>query len=68
VRWGVAGNIVTAWLLTFPAAAAIGAATYGFVRIFGTGAVGPLIVSVAGLVALIFFLARRARNPMYATG
>ena len=26
VRWGVAGNIVFAWLLTLPAAAAIGAA------------------------------------------
>src|ERR671935_119184 len=26
VRWGVAGNIVAAWLLTLPAAAAIGAA------------------------------------------
>ena len=26
VRWGVAGNIVTAWLLTLPAAAAIGGA------------------------------------------
>ena len=26
VRWGVAGNIVIAWLLTLPAAAAIGAA------------------------------------------
>ncbi len=29
VRWGVAGNIVTAWLLTLPAAAAIGALAYG---------------------------------------
>ena len=29
VRWGVAGNIVFAWLLTLPAAAAIGAAAYG---------------------------------------
>ena len=28
VRWGVAGNIVTAWVLTIPAAAAIGAALY----------------------------------------
>jgi inorganic phosphate transporter, PiT family len=28
VRWGVAGNIVTAWLLTLPAAAAMGAITY----------------------------------------
>ena len=32
VRWGVAGNIVTAWLLTFPLAAAIGALTYGFTQ------------------------------------
>ena len=47
VRWGVAGNIVVAWILTLPAAAAIGALTYGVTRIFGTGAAGPLIVSIA---------------------
>ena len=41
VRWGVAGNIVVAWILTLPAAAAIGALTYGVTRIFGTGAAGP---------------------------
>src|ERR671926_191277 len=29
VRWGVAGNIVVAWLLTLPAAAAIGGVSYG---------------------------------------
>jgi inorganic phosphate transporter, PiT family len=28
VRWGVAGNIVTAWLLTIPAAAVVAAALY----------------------------------------
>jgi inorganic phosphate transporter, PiT family len=28
VRWGVAGNIVLAWILTIPATAAIGAAVY----------------------------------------
>ena len=28
VRWGVAGNIVTAWLLTLPAAGLVGAAVY----------------------------------------
>ena len=28
VRWGVAGNIVTAWVLTIPAAAAVAAAFY----------------------------------------
>ena len=41
VRWGVAGNIVVAWVLTLPAAAAVGALTYGITRIFGTGAAGP---------------------------
>ncbi len=44
VRWGVAGNIVVAWILTLPAAAAIGGATYGVTRLFGTGAAGPVIV------------------------
>ncbi len=36
VRWGVAGNILTAWVLTFPAAAAVAALVYLLVRpIFG---------------------------------
>ena len=35
VRWGVAGQIVWAWVLTIPAAAAIGALTYRLVRLFG---------------------------------
>ncbi len=32
VRWGVAGNIVVAWVLTFPAAAAVAAAVYLVIR------------------------------------
>jgi PiT family inorganic phosphate transporter len=35
VRWGVAGQIVWAWLLTIPAAGAIGAAVYWLVRAAG---------------------------------
>jgi inorganic phosphate transporter, PiT family len=35
VRWGVATQIVWAWILTIPASAAIGAATYFVVRLFG---------------------------------
>jgi inorganic phosphate transporter, PiT family len=35
VRWGVAGQIVWAWLLTIPAAAAVGATVYYVVRMFG---------------------------------
>ncbi len=38
VRWGVAGNIVVAWLLTLPAAAAIGALAYGVAWVLGAGA------------------------------
>jgi len=30
VRWGIAGSIITAWLLTLPAAALISVAFYGF--------------------------------------
>src|SRR5205823_5717757 len=47
VRWGVAGNIAVAWVLTLPAAAGIGALCYGLTRIFGTGALGPLVVAIA---------------------
>jgi PiT family inorganic phosphate transporter len=68
VRWGVAGNIVVAWLLTLPAAGAIGAASYGLTRVFGTGALGPLVVSilVVGLIAAIFGRRLQQVAPMPA--
>jgi PiT family inorganic phosphate transporter len=62
VRWGVAGNIVTAWLLTLPASAAMGAAAYGLTRIFGTGAVGPVVVAAAAVALVATIFARRARQ------
>ena len=62
VRWGVAGNIVVAWLLTLPAAAAIGAASYGFTSIFGDGAVGPLLVAVLALALALGLFAQRIRR------
>jgi inorganic phosphate transporter, PiT family len=34
VRWGVAGNIVGAWVLTFPGAGLVAAACYGLVSLF----------------------------------
>jgi inorganic phosphate transporter, PiT family len=63
VRWGVAGNIVVAWLLTLPAAAAIGGLTYGVTQIFGTGALGPVVVMLVGSVLAGLLFARRAREP-----
>jgi inorganic phosphate transporter, PiT family len=62
VRWGVAGNIVGAWVLTLPASAAIGAAVYGVTQIFGTGAVGPVVVSALLLVGLVVALGRRLQQ------
>jgi PiT family inorganic phosphate transporter len=62
VRWGVAGNIVVAWLLTLPAAAAIGALAYGVTRIFGEGALGPVVVTVASLGLIAALFARRAQR------
>jgi inorganic phosphate transporter, PiT family len=61
VRWGVAGNIALAWVLTLPAAAAVGALAYGISRIFGTGALGPLLISVSLLSLLAALFGRRAR-------
>lgn len=34
VRWGVAGNVVAAWVITIPASAAVGAAFYMLTRLF----------------------------------
>lgn len=34
-RWGIASNIVVAWIVTLPAAAAIGAAAWGVATLFG---------------------------------
>ncbi len=68
VRWGVAGNIVVAWLLTLPAAAAIGAAVYLFTDLF-PGAVGPLIVTGIGVALIVAAFTRRIRHgePVPAT-
>jgi PiT family inorganic phosphate transporter len=64
VRWGVAGNIVLAWVLTLPCSAAVGAVTYGGVSLFGSGPAGPIVVAGILVVALgVFtFAARRTRT------
>jgi PiT family inorganic phosphate transporter len=67
VRWGVAANIVIAWLLTLPAAAAAGALVYAVTRLFGHGATGPLVVlSVAVAALLVAVLRPRMRQPIQA--
>jgi PiT family inorganic phosphate transporter len=69
VRWGIAGNIVGAWILTIPMAGAMGAATYGITRLFGTGVLGPLVVSLVLLMVILAIFARRLQrgSPLTAT-
>ena len=61
VRWGVAGNMVVAWLLTLPAAGAIGAVTYLVTDLF-PGAVGPLLISALGTMLAAVAFVRRVRR------
>jgi PiT family inorganic phosphate transporter len=64
VRWGVAGNMVGAWVLTLPAAGAMGGIAYGITRIFGANnAAGPIVVLVLFIAALGIGFARRFRQP-----
>ena len=59
VRWGVAGNIVVAWVLTLPASAIVGGVTYGVTQLFGDGAAGPVVVSVGVIALLVWIFGRR---------
>ncbi|WP_116114752.1 inorganic phosphate transporter [Austwickia chelonae] len=60
VRWGVAGRMVAAWLITLPCAGIVGAITWYIGHAFG-GYAGPLIV-FAILVALSGYMWLRSRQ------
>ncbi len=62
VRWGVAGEIVRAWLLTLPAAAALSAIVYGLSSLFGSGVTGPVVISALLLCAGTALLVRRLQQ------
>ena len=55
VRWGVAGNIVVAWVLTLPAAALIGAGMEVLTRLPGGAA---LVFVLTAAIAALAFLGR----------
>src|SRR6184192_2455385 len=52
VRWGVAGNIVLAWIVTLPAAGAFGV----------NSEAGPLVVAVLIVAGMALVFARRVRR------
>ena len=58
VQWGVAGQMALAWLLTLPAAAAVGAVASW---VAATGTIGTIIVALVliGLAGGIYMLSRR---------
>jgi PiT family inorganic phosphate transporter len=68
VRSGVAGNIFAGWIITLPAAATFGGLVYATSRLFGHGAVGPLVITFVLLAALTVVFARRARQTGAAPG
>jgi PiT family inorganic phosphate transporter len=67
VRWGVAGNIVLAWLMTIPLAGAVGALMEVITRVGGGDAI---VFVLAAMIAAAAFLARRweVRRLAPATG
>jgi PiT family inorganic phosphate transporter len=64
VRWGVAGRMVAAWLITLPCAALVGGVSASVVKHGGT--FGTVVVALVGaaLAAGIVLLSRR--NPVHA--
>jgi PiT family inorganic phosphate transporter len=67
VRWGVAGNIVLAWMLTLPCAAAVAALIWALTRVFGGGSVGALVVFALAVLS-VAALAARMRTTALAVG
>jgi len=61
VRWGVAGDIAWAWLLTLPAAAIFGGVADAVCGLLGRGAAGPLVITAISVAALAGVIVRRAR-------
>jgi PiT family inorganic phosphate transporter len=66
VRWGLAGRIALAWLVTLPAAGLIAAIVSHVIGALGTGSAGPLVMGIgAAVVAGVMFYAAQ-RQPVTA--
>jgi len=63
VRWRVAGRMVTAWLITLPAAGVVGALMWWIGHIIG-GLAGALVIFVILLAAAGYLYLRSRRTPI----
>lgn len=63
VNWGVAGRMLAAWLVTFPAAGLVGAVACAIAK---TGLAGTIAVAVIGVVAATVIFRLSKRNPVNA--
>nr|WP_141847233.1 inorganic phosphate transporter [Lapillicoccus jejuensis] len=65
VRWGVAGRMVAAWLITLPAAAVVGAVMWWVGHAIG-GLAGALVVFVILVGMAGYMYARSRKQPVHA--
>ncbi|KAA9165484.1 inorganic phosphate transporter [Amycolatopsis acidicola] len=61
VRWGVAGRMVIAWLLTLPAAAVVGAIAS---EVSSQGSIGTVLVGIVGVVVGVVIYLWSRRHPV----
>ena len=61
VNWGIAGRMGIAWALTLPGSAAVAAAAYGIVSLFGETA-GPVVVGALALLGSVALFLKTRRE------
>ena len=61
VRWGIAGRMVVAWVITLPMAGLVGAVTWWIGDVVGGGLPGAILI-VAILIAAASFIFFRAHH------
>ncbi|MEP6650839.1 MAG: inorganic phosphate transporter [Lapillicoccus sp.] len=65
VRWGIAGRMAAAWLITLPAAGLVGAVMWHLGHLLG-GALGPIVVVMVLATLCGFMWVRARRQPVNA--
>ena len=65
VRWGVAGRMVVAWVITLPAAGLVGAACWALAHVIGGGVgIGVVFAILVAAAALMFRRSQQHRDQL----